>query len=56
MMLLIIIAWILVIANAPWWIWLCYTLHIIGSVFAWLFDSDTLKAIKQFKQGQNENF
>lgn len=29
-MLQIIIAWILVVANAPWWIWLFFSLHILG--------------------------
>ena len=40
MMLLIIIAWILVVANAPWWIWVAYVIHIVGCVFAWLFESN----------------
>jgi len=50
MMLLIIIAWILSIANAPLWVWLCFTIHIIASIFAWVFDRDTIKMIKEFKQ------
>ena len=37
MMLLICIAWILVMANAPWWVWSAFCFHILGSVLAWLF-------------------
>ena len=37
MMLLVVIAWVLVIANAPWWIWTCFIVHIMGSFFAWMF-------------------
>jgi hypothetical protein len=37
MMLLIIIAWVLLVANAPWWIWACYVVHILGLFFSWLF-------------------
>lgn len=43
MMLLICIAWILVVAKAPWWIWGAFVTHIVGSIFAWLFnDNKTL--------------
>jgi len=40
MMLLICICWILVVANAPWWIWMAFIVHIVGCVFAWLFESN----------------
>ena len=40
MMLLIVIAWILVVANAPWWIWVAFIVHIVGLFFAWLFDDN----------------
>lgn len=40
MMLLIVIAWILVVANAPWWIWVAFIVHIVGCFFAWLFDDN----------------
>jgi len=40
MMLLICIAWILVIANAPWWIWSAFWIHILGSFLAWLFNDN----------------
>ena len=40
MMLLIVVAWILVVANAPWWIWIAFIVHILGCVFAWLFESN----------------
>jgi len=40
MMLLIVVAWILVVANAPWWIWMAFIVHIVGCVFAWLFESN----------------
>jgi len=40
MMLLIVVAWILVVAKAPWWIWFAFVTHIVGSVFAWLFKSN----------------
>ena len=39
MMLLIIVAWILVVANAPWWIWVCYVVHFVGGLSLWLFES-----------------
>ena len=39
-MLLIVVAWILVVAKAPWWIWVAFVIHIVGSVFAWLFKSN----------------
>jgi len=46
MMLLIVVAWILVVAKAPWWIWVCFIIHIIGSLFARLFESnDTLNKL-----------
>lgn len=40
MMLLIIVAWILVVAKAPWCIWVCYVIHVIGGLFLWLFESN----------------
>ena len=40
MMLLIVVAWILVVANAPWWIWMAFIVHIVGCIFAWLFESN----------------
>ena len=40
MMLLIVVAWILVVAKAPWWIWVAFITHIVGSLFAWLFESN----------------
>ena len=40
MMLLIVVAWILVVANAPWWIWVSFVAHIVGCIFAWLFESN----------------
>ncbi len=40
MMLLICIAWILVVAKAPWWIWMAFILHVIGCFFAWLFETN----------------
>jgi len=39
MMLLIVIAWILVVAKAPWWIWIAYSIHVIGTIFLGLFES-----------------
>jgi len=46
MMLLIIVAWILVVANAPWWIWVAFVTHIVGCVFSWLFESnDTINKL-----------
>jgi hypothetical protein len=36
MMLLIVICWILLVANAPWWIWICFSIHLIGSCVMWL--------------------
>ena len=43
MMLLICICWILVMANAPWWIWLAFITHIIFSFISWLFGADPNK-------------
>jgi cell division protein FtsW (lipid II flippase) len=40
MMLLIVVVWILVVANAPWWIWVCYVIHVVGGLFLWLFESN----------------
>jgi len=40
MMLLIVVACILVVAKAPWWIWVAFVTPIVGSVFAWLFKSN----------------
>ncbi len=40
MMLLICICWILVVANAPWWIWVAFVIHIVGCIFAWLFEDN----------------
>lgn len=40
MMLLICIAWILIMANAPWWIWTAFVVHIVGCIFAWLFEDN----------------
>jgi hypothetical protein len=40
MMLLICIAWILVVANAPWWIWMAFIFHIIFLFISWLFGYD----------------
>lgn len=40
MMLLIIVAWILVVANAPWWIWVCYVIHVVSGLSLWLFESN----------------
>ena len=46
MMLLIVVAWILVVANAPWWIWVAYSIHVIGSLSLWLFQSkDTVNKL-----------
>jgi len=39
-MLLIVVVWILVVANAPWWIWVCYVIHVVGGLFLWLFESN----------------
>jgi cell division protein FtsW (lipid II flippase) len=39
-MLLLVIAWILFMAKAPWWIWVCFVTHIVGCFFAWLFDTN----------------
>lgn len=36
MMLFIVIVWILFIANAPWWIWVCFSFHLIGSFIIWI--------------------
>ena len=41
MMLLICICWILVVANAPWWIWTTFVVHIVGSIFAWIFEDNS---------------
>ena len=52
MMLLICICWILLIANAPWWVWTCFLLHIIFSFISWLFGRDPKKIedyINKFK-------
>lgn len=43
MMLLICICWILVVANAPWWIWIAFTLHILFVIISWLFGYDSDK-------------
>jgi len=40
MMLLIVVAWILIVANAPWWIWVCYVIHVVGGLSLWLFESN----------------
>jgi len=40
MMLLIVVAWILVVAKAPWWIWVCYVIHVVGGLSLWLFESN----------------
>jgi len=40
MMLLIVVAWILIVAKAPWWIWVAFVIHILGCIFAWLFESN----------------
>lgn len=40
MMLLAVILWILVIANAPWWVWTLYVLHIIGTILSEVLDND----------------
>jgi len=40
MMLLIVVAWILVVAKAPWWIWVCYVIHVVGGLSLWLFKSN----------------
>jgi hypothetical protein len=50
MMLLIIIAWILVVANAPWYMWLCFTTHILGSFVAWVFKDDRQELLRKFKE------
>jgi len=50
MMLLIIIAWILSIANAPWWIWMCFIIHIVGSFVVWIFNGDANKLVNKLKE------
>ena len=40
MMLLIVIAWILFKAAAPWYVWSTFIIHIIGSVVAVISDTD----------------
>lgn len=40
MMLFVCIAWILIIANAPWWIWVAFTAHIVGCIVNWLFGNN----------------
>tara|TARA_R110000772_G_scaffold156988_1_gene268263 strand:- start:33 stop:185 length:153 start_codon:yes stop_codon:yes gene_type:complete len=40
MMLLIVIAWILFKAAAPWYVWSTFIVHIIGSVVAVISDTD----------------
>ena len=50
MMLLVIVAWVLVVANAPWWVWLCFTIHIIGSFVAWVFNYDFNKLNEKFNE------
>tara|TARA_R100001530_G_scaffold56501_1_gene41269 strand:- start:77 stop:238 length:162 start_codon:yes stop_codon:yes gene_type:complete len=53
MMLLIIIAWVLLVANAPWWIWACYVVHIVFLFVSWLFNYDPKevgKAIDKLKK------
>jgi len=37
-MLLIIITWILLVANAPTWIWILFLIHTVGSCIVF-FDS-----------------
>ena len=51
MMLLVVIAWILVLANAPWWIWLFYFIHIFVSLFNFILDNDSIfnELIKKLK-------
>tara|TARA_R110000796_G_scaffold233693_1_gene352252 strand:+ start:638 stop:787 length:150 start_codon:yes stop_codon:yes gene_type:complete len=41
-MLLIIIAWILIKASAPWWIWTAFILHIVFSILVFLSDENNL--------------
>ena len=36
MILLIVIAWILVVAKAPIWIWVLFIIHTIGSIIMWI--------------------
>ena len=39
-MLLIVVAWILIKASAPWWVWTSFILHVIFSLFVFLFDEN----------------
>jgi len=36
MMLLVVITWILLVANAPTWIWIIFSIHIISSCIVFL--------------------
>tara|TARA_E500000318_G_C3491795_1_gene184687 strand:+ start:389 stop:541 length:153 start_codon:yes stop_codon:yes gene_type:complete len=38
-MLLIVVAWILIVAKAPFWIWMAYSIHVVGTIFFGLFES-----------------
>jgi len=40
MMLLVVVAWILVKATAPWYIWGLFFTHIVGSFFASIFENN----------------
>ena len=40
MMLLIVIAWILFKAAAPWYVWSTFIVHIIGCVITGISDTD----------------
>lgn len=40
MMLLFVVAWILVKATAPWYIWVLFFTHIVGSFFASIFENN----------------
>jgi len=49
-MMLIIVAWILIKASAPWWIWVAFTLHIVSNIFVFLSEENNrIKIINKLK-------